>query len=112
MWPRVCEAILAVWLLFSPSVFVDEPSVTRIARGAAVLMFAFSALSFVKRFRRAYLGTLAVALVTACYPFLYPPPPSPLMQNLLITALVIAMFAIIPPDAMRPPRGWEEMEHE
>lgn len=34
------------------------------------------------------------------------------MQNLLITALVIAMFAIIPPDAMRPPRGWRELDHE
>ena len=112
MWPRVCEVILALWLLFSPAVLIDEPSVTRVARGAAVVMFAFSSLSFVKRFRRAYLGTLAVALATACYPFLHPPPPSPLMQNLLITALVIAMFAIIPTDAMRPPRGWREMEHE
>ena len=112
MWPRVCEAILAMWLLFSPAVLGDEPSVTRIARSAAVLMFAFSVLSFAKRFRRAYLGTLAVALATACYSFLHPPPPSPLMQNLLITALVIAMFAIIPPDAMRPPRGWGELDHE
>ena len=112
MWPRVCEVILATWLLFSPSVLIDEPSVTRVARGAAVVMFAFSALSFVKRFRRAYLGTLAVALATACYPFLQPPPPSPLMQNLLITALVIALFAIVPPDAMRPPRGWRELERE
>lgn len=34
------------------------------------------------------------------------------MQNLLVTALVIAMFAIIQPDAMRPPRGWGEVEHE
>ena len=85
---------------------------TRVARGAAFVMVAFSAFSFVKRFRRAYLGTLAVALATACYPFLHRPPPSPLMQNLLITALVIAMFAIIPPDALRPPRGWREMDHE
>lgn len=110
MWPRVCEAILATWLLFSPSVLIDEPSVTGVARGAAVVMLVFSVLSLVRRFRRAHLLTLAVSLATAVYPFLHPPPPSPLMQNLLITALVIAMFAIIPPDATRPPRGWGEVE--
>lgn len=112
MWPRVCEVILAAWLMFSPAVLIDEPSVTRVARGAGFVMAVFSAASLVPRFRRAYLLTLAIAVTTAVYSFVEPPPPSPLMQNLLITALVIAMFAVIPTDAMRPPRGWRELDQE
>lgn len=110
MWPRVCEVILALWLLFSPAVLIGEQSVTLVARGAGLVMAVFSAASLLERFRRAYLLTLAVALAAAAFPFFHPPPPSPLMQNVLITALVIAMFAVIPTEAMRPPRGWRELE--
>lgn len=65
MWPRICEAILALWLLFSPAVLIDEPSVTRVARGAAVLMLAFSSLSFL---------TASAARTSAPSPSRWPPP--------------------------------------
>lgn len=112
MWPRICEIVLSIWLFVSPA-FIDGPAhVDLIARGAAVLMAVLSAMSLAERFRRAYLGTLAVSLLIAGYPFLTPPPASPMLQNIMITGLVIAMFAIMPPDAMRPPRAWRELDHE
>lgn len=110
MWPRVCEAILALWLLFSPAMLRHEPAGAAVVRGAAVVILSFSLLSFVHRFRRAHLFTLVTALTAACLPFLHRAPASPLMQNLLITALVTAMFAVIPSDATRPPQAWREMD--
>lgn len=111
MWPRICEAVLALWLLFSPAVFPGASGVDGIARVAACVMLAASLLSLVERFRRAYLLTLAVSLLIALYPFLHPPPVSAMMQNLMIVGLVVAMFAVIPPEATRPPRGWRKLDH-
>lgn len=112
MWPRICEAILSVWLFVSPALLDGPPHVDLVARGAAVVMAVLSLMALAERFRRAYLGTFAVSLLIALYPFLSPPPASPMLQNLMITGLVIAMFAIMPPDAMRPPRAWRELDHE
>lgn len=111
MWPRICEALLAIWLLLSPAVLEGSSRAASIARVAAILMLAFSLLSLVERLRRAYLGTLLVSLLIAAYPFLHPPPASPMLQNLLIVGLVVAMFAIIPPEATLPPREWRELDH-
>lgn len=111
MWPRVCEVIISLWLLLSAAVVPGPSDVDVIARIAAVLMLSCSLLSFARRLRRAYLGTLVVALAISAYPFLHDPPASLMMQNLLIVGLVVAMFAIIPSDAMRPPRGWRELDH-
>lgn len=112
MWPRICEVLLSLWLLFSPAVLRGSPSEAWIARVAAVLMLTFSLISLVERFRRAYLCTLLISLLIAAYPLTQPYPASPLLQNLMLTGLVIAMFAIVPPEAMQPPRPWRDLEHE
>lgn len=107
MWPRICEALLAAWLFFSPGILrIDEPTTAWIARVTAVVMFVASLVALSDRFRRAYLVTLAVALGIVGVPFLSPPPASPMLQNLIITGLLIAMFAVMPPEAFKPPRGW------
>lgn len=112
MWPRICEALIALWLLASPWVMRGTKTDNLVAWVAAVLMLVFSLAALAERFRRAYFGTLIVSLAIAAYPFLYQPPASPMKQNILIVGLVVAMFAIMPPDAMRPPREWRELEHE
>ncbi|HEU4520737.1 MAG TPA: hypothetical protein VFT12_01970 [Thermoanaerobaculia bacterium] len=111
MWPRLCEALLAIWLLVSPAVLAGSSRAGVVARVAAVLMLAFSLLSLFRRLRRAYLGTLLIAVLISAYPFLHPAPASPMLQNLLIVGLVVAMFAIIPPEATLPPREWRELDH-
>ena len=111
MWPRICEALLALWLLISPAFMEGSSRAATVARIAAILMLAFSLLSLIDRLRRAYLGTLLVSLLIAGYPFLFPPPASPMLQNLLIVGLVVAMFAIVPPEATLPPREWRELDH-
>lgn len=111
MWPRICEALLALWLLVSPSVFPGESGVDGLARIAAVVMLLASLISLIERLRRAYLVTLAVSLLLSLWPFTQPPPASPMMQNVMIVGLVIAMFAVLPPDATRPPRRWRTLDH-
>ena len=111
MWPRYCEIVLAAWLIVSPAVLKGPARVEAIAIASGMAMLVFSALALTERLRRMYLATLLVALAVAGYPFLEAPPVSPLTQNLMITGLIIAMFAIMPPEAMRPPRQWRQIDH-
>ena len=110
MWPRICEALVSLWMLIAPEVFPGDIETEVLTRVAAIAMLTLSLLSLLERLRRAYLGTLVVSLVIAAYPLTQPHPASPLAQNLMIAGLVIAMFAILPPDAMKPPRSWREFE--
>ena len=110
MWPRICELLLAVWLILSPAFLDGTSQTTVVARVTAIVMILASSLAMTDRFRRAYLVTLLLAVLLTGYPFLYPPPATPMLQNFVVTGLVIAMFAVIPSEATRPPRGWRKRE--
>jgi hypothetical protein len=110
MWPRISELLLALWLLVAPGV-LEGPAWGAVAgRMLAVVVLIASAASFAPRFRRAHLVTLLASLGMTAVPFFHAHPAPPLLQGVMITGLVIAMFAVIPVGAMKPPPGWLEFE--
>lgn len=110
MWARVIEVMLGCWLAMSPFIF-------RHGAGDRVLWFTdlFSAIavivlalvSFWPPLRFAHVGNLVVALWLIAFGFWASPYPAlPALQNDIIVGLLLAMFAIIPNEATRPPRPW------
>lgn len=110
MWPRVVELLAGLWLIASPWVIgaggaVEGRWVPWIA-GAVVLVLSGS--SFSPRFRMNHLGTLAVAFVVIGWGWFQTPRPGPVWaQNLMLTGLVLALMAVVPTEASRPPEGWK-----
>lgn len=112
MWPRAIEFMLGLWMAASPFVFLKEPGPTHIwahafISGAAI--WTFSLLSFWRKARRAYLGNLVVAAWLIGFGYVmgsFPNPP--IYQNSMLTGLVLVLFAIIPPEATKPPLSWRE----
>jgi len=106
MWARYIELILAAWLLASPWLFGGEFA-TSLACGIVTLVLA--GLSFRTRWRRMHLGLLGVAAWLIAGGWLATraadgAPPS--AQNEILVGLVLATFAIVPSDALRPPATW------
>jgi hypothetical protein len=68
-----------------------------------------SCLAFWEPARHARFGTLAVSFWLLASAYLAAGhPAAPALQNELLTGLLLAMFAIIPNDAARPPCSWRE----
>ena len=113
MWARIIEFIIAIWLAGSHRVFY-HPSLSEflwisdLFCGSLIALFAL--FSFLKRFEKIHLCSLIVALwLIAIGLFgssLFPPPA--ILQNHLIVGIFLAMFAIIPSQSSRPPRGWRK----
>ncbi len=112
MWPRVVELMLGVWLTISPFVF-RHPSGDFVLwmndLGCGTLVIAFSCLSYWEPTKHARFATLAVSLwlMVGAY-FAAVHPAAPALQNEFLTGMLLAMFAIIPNEASRPPRSWRE----
>lgn len=115
MWPRAIELMLGLWTVISPFVFQREPGPPQVWANALVCgaaIMTFSLLSFWNRTRWAYLLNLGVALWLAGFGYIAGGYPSePIFQNYLLTGLVLLLFAIIPPEANKPPRPWRR-HHE
>jgi hypothetical protein len=114
MWPRLAELAIAAWLAASPFVF-SRGEVS--AAGAmpwlsdmvcAALIASCALLSFTRPLAWLHLAELAVAAWLLGYGFLASPEPLPALQNDILVAMVLPMFAIIPNRAMLPPRSWRE----
>ena len=115
MWPRMVEILIAIWLAASPFVLghIDEHpalSISDIACG--VIIAASAVISFSEHWRRMHLGELAVAAWLLGFGYLGSSEPLPGLQNDILVALVLMMFAIIPSEANRPPRSWRTFEFE
>jgi len=112
MWSRVVEIMLGCWLLMSPFLFrysADETALwaNDLASGSAVILFGL--FSYWHPTRHAHLLSLAVGGWLLAFAYLKgfgTAPAAP--QHHLILGLLLLMFAIIPNDADRPARGWEE----
>ena len=112
MWPRIAELLLGVWLLLTPLVFAGTASLDAyvprdVAAGVAVIVL--SLLSFWRRMEWPHLATAVVALglgLAAYFGATRPGPPA--AQNEIGVALALLLFAIVPNEATRPPKGWRE----
>lgn len=110
MWPRHMEIAFGLWLAASPFVF-RHPADSLLGwndLGCAALLVALATASHAPRLRRIHLLELAVAawLVGLGWIRAQGDPSPPTSQNHLVVGLLVAMFAIIPSRASRPPPGW------
>jgi hypothetical protein len=112
MWARVVEMLLAGWLLLSPFVFRHAPETSALwwndlCCGLAVLALAL--LSMWKRSSLLHLATGLVGLWLIAFGILASPHPAPpALQNDVAVGFLLLMFATIPNEASRPPRGWRD----
>jgi hypothetical protein len=111
MWPRVAELLIACWLAASPFVFGHIEGqgafwLSDLVCAGAIAICAL--LSFSERARRLHLVELAVAGWLLVFGYLASAEPLPRLQNNILVALVLIMFAIIPSEANLPPRSWRE----
>jgi hypothetical protein len=110
MWARVVEAMLGCWMAVSPFVFQHQDGsvlwAADLATAAAVISLAL--LSYWEPLRHAHLGIAVVALVMIVFGRLWHPGEvGPGFQNHMVVGLLLAMFAIVPNYAGRPPRAWD-----
>lgn len=110
MWARIGEIILAVWLLISR--FIFSYGDLRLDWGDFAAPFSiilFAALSYIERLNKMHLLQVLPALWLLYVAFTYPTPWLPFgLQNHILTALFLLMFAIIPSRALEPPRPWRK----
>ncbi len=105
MWARVSEAILGVWLAISYFIFpLTSPS--DIAVAALILLFA--CLSFIEKLNKMHLLQIFPAGWLLYLSYSYPTPWLPFgLQNYILIALGLLIFAIIPSHASDHPRPWK-----
>ena len=110
MWARIAEILLGGWLAASPWLFYRGADIrfwaNDIACGAIIIGCAI--LSLVMPWRRIHLAELLVALWMLMFGFLAAPEPLLGLQNNILVALVLMMFAIVPTEATLPPRSWRQ----
>ncbi|MFN3322539.1 MAG: SPW repeat protein [Bryobacteraceae bacterium] len=110
MWPRDIELSLGLWLIVSPFVFRHPAeAVTWWANDmlCGLVVVVFSLLSYSVRFHWAHFFTIAVAIwlyAFARFSVSFPPPAA--LQNNAVVGLLLALFAVLPNEAERPPRPW------
>ena len=117
MWPRVVEFMLGCWLLCSPFIFQGEnrgyhvDSLIDFGLGAAVMTLAL--LAHWGPTRYAHVGTLILSIAMFLVPRLtLSPEIPPAAQNFMMVGLLLAMFALVPNEASRPPRAWRKINDQ
>jgi hypothetical protein len=113
MWPRYVELLIAAWLAASPWVFGRGAEPAGLPHWlsdvvCAALIAACALLSLTRRWEWPHFAELAVAGWLLGYGFLASSEPLPVLQNDIMAALVLPLFAIIPNEATLPPRVWRE----
>lgn len=92
MWPRYCELLLALWLIISHFLLGYDGNADFLS---AILLASFALASF--RFPRAHLFSSSSIYILLFTAYTYPTYELPFsLQNLIITALTIALFVILP----------------
>ncbi|MFI4852378.1 MAG: hypothetical protein ACIAZJ_24990 [Gimesia chilikensis] len=110
MWSRVIEFMLGCWLAISPFIFTageQVPALTAVTWASALLVICLSLVSYWPPLRHAHLAIFFLALALIGYGrFAVPAPIPPALQNLIMTGLLLLMFALVPNRASQPPRCW------
>lgn len=117
MWARICEIILAVWLVISYFAF-EYHSVEGVI--CAVLILIFALLSYIDKLNKMHLCQIIPTGWLIYLGFVYPTPWIPMgLQNYIVVAVLLLMFTIIPSNASDHPRPWkrflkklEDEEHQ
>ena len=109
MWARDFECALGLWLAASPFVLAHPPGsgpwAIDLACAAAIVLLSLA--SYARRTRRAHLLELAVAAFLVAAGWLGRHGElAAAAQNELASGLVLAMLAIVPSEASRPPETW------
>lgn len=117
MWARHMEIAVGLWLAMSPFVFRHPGDAT--ARWAndlacAVVIVTVSLAAHWRPLEQLHLALVPVALWLVAVGWWtawtsdarFAPPHS---QSWILTGLVLAIFAIVPSQASRPPRAWRAM---
>jgi hypothetical protein len=111
MWSRVVEIMMGCWLLMSPFIFshsVEQPSVWINDFGCGLLIILFGLFSYWKPTHQAHLLSIGVSMWLIGFAYWHGfGGPLPYSENHLIVGVMLLMFAVIPNDAERPPRGWD-----
>lgn len=112
MWSRVVEFMLGCWLAVSPFVFTpgeQGPESPLVIWLCSLLVIGFGLASYWHPLRHLHLANAVVALAMIGYGrFAAPAPVPPALQNLILTGLLLLMFALVPNRASQPPRCWYE----
>ena len=110
MWARVIELMLGVWLGISPFVFglaADETMAWAVCFGFGLLLVVSSSLAYWEPTRLSpHVVTLPSAIALAVWSWAGAgESAAPIMQNFLVVAVLLLMFAIVPNEATLPPRS-------
>jgi hypothetical protein len=113
-WTRYSELLCAVWLVVSGWVLTyPEPFVYRVVSiTAAVAIIIFDIMSITLFMRYAYLMILVVAAALLGFAYFIAPAETQGTQNLICVALFLLMFAILPTEALKPPKSWRDFHGE
>jgi hypothetical protein len=106
MWARNCEILLSFWLYLCYFIFPESGWMDP-ACGTLVLLFAL--LSYIPSLNKMHLLQVLPAGWLLFVAYSYPTPLLPFaLQNDILTALTLLMFALIPTHATEPPRPWQK----
>jgi hypothetical protein len=106
MWARYFDFSIAAWLLISHSIFSYPDEITHLLANdliCALLIAAFTALSWVEKLEKIHLCSVVVAFWLVSYGYYFP---EPTLQNHMVIGLTLMMTALVPTHASEPPRGW------
>jgi hypothetical protein len=107
MWARDAEVALGAWLAAAPLVLGHRGSLAFHDLACGTAIAALALLSYWKRARRAHLLELAIAAWLVAFGWIAAADGAGASaQNHAVVGLVLAMLAIVPSEANRPPRGW------
>jgi hypothetical protein len=106
MWARVAEILLSFWLVIGHFLFRAETNADLII---AFLVFLFAVLSYKETLNKMHLLQVIPAFWLLWISFSYPTPFLPFgLQNHILVALTLLMFAVIPSHASEHPRPWKK----
>lgn len=105
MWARISEIILGIWLIISHFIF-SIPDGKDFLAAFCILLFA--SLSYVDKLNKMHLLQILPAGWLLYMSYTYPTPWLPFgIQNHILIALSLFMFAVIPSNASEHPRPWK-----
>lgn len=115
MWARTVEVMLGCWLALSPFIFRHPPESPALWWNdflCAPVIVALAIASLHRPFRHAHFLLIGVSLWLIGFAIFQSgnPAAEAAVQNYILFALVLTLFAILPNEPNRPPAGWWEFE--
>lgn len=105
MWARYFEMGLAFWVCVSYWIFGTKNEGDFLIAAGIII---FAALSFIGKLNKMHLLQVIPAAWLFYEGFIYPEVPLPMeLQNKVIIALSLLLFAVIPSRASEHPRPWQ-----